>query len=293
MRLSSYLKTTVPLVPQPPAMFKRLISVLNLLIIIILIAWNGYANTGNYNGNTVGDLSAEYNNLFTPASYAFSIWGLIFIMLLVFGGYGVYAAFAKAKSLQPRSYRTNFVASTFPFFLAANIFCTIWVALWLQEMVGASVLCMIGILVCLLACIKKLDMEIWDAPFPIIAFVWWPLCLYAGWISVAIIANVASYLNSIMEISQANQILVTGIMIIVATIINILMIWYRNMREYASVAVWALVAIYIRHSTEVVSLSYVALAMAILIFINIAIHGFQNRATNPGIKFKQWRASKP
>lgn len=273
-------------------MFKHLISILNLVIIIVLIAWNGYANTGNFNGKTVGDLSAEYNNLFTPASYAFSIWGLIFLMLLVFGGYGVYSAFAKAKSLQPRSYRTNYVVSTFPYFLAANIFCAVWVGFWLEEMIGMSVLCMIGILLCLLACIKKLDMEIWDAPFPIIAFVWWPLCLYTGWISVAIIANVASYFNNIFEIPKDQQILITGIMIIIATVINILMVWYRNMREFASVAVWALVATYVRHSTEVESLSYLALAMAILIFINIAIHGFQNRATNPGIKFQQWRASK-
>jgi len=273
-------------------MFKRLISILNLAIIIILIAWNGYANTGNFNGKTVGDLSAEYNNLFTPASYAFSIWGLIFLMLLVFGGYGVYSAFAKAKSLQPRSYRTNFVASTFPFFLAANIFCTAWVALWLEEMIGASVLCMIGILVCLLVCVKKLDMEIWDAPFPVIAFVWWPLCLYSGWISVAIIANVASYLNGMFEIPENQQILGTLGMIVIAIVINLLMIWYRNMREFASVAVWALVAIYIRHTGTLDDVAYLALGGAILLFVNISIHGFQNRATNPFIKFQQWRASK-
>jgi len=273
-------------------MFKRLISILNLVVIVILIAWNGYANTGNFNGKTVGDLSAEYNNLFTPASYAFSIWGLIFLMLLVFGAYGVYAAFAKAKSLQPRSYRTNFVMSTFPFFIAANIFCSIWVGLWLEEMLGASVLCMVGILVCLLACVKKLDMEIWDAPFPLIAFVWWPLCLYTGWISVAIIANVASYGNQIFEFSQQEQVTITMAMIVIAALINILMIWYRNMREYAAVAVWALIAIYVRHSAENEKIAYIALAMAILIFINIAWHGIQNRATNPMLKYQQWRASK-
>lgn len=273
-------------------MFKRLISILNLLIIIILIAWNGYANTGNYNGNTVGDLSAEYNNLFTPATYAFSIWGLIFLMLLVFGVYGVYAAFAKAKSLQPRSYRTNFVVTTFPYFLAANIFCTLWVALWLDEMIGASVLCMIGILLCLLMCIKKLDMELWDAPFPVIAFVWWPLCLYSGWISVAIIANVASYLNSSFEISQDHQILATIALIVIAGIINLLMIWYRNMREFAAVAIWALVAIYIRHNTAIDSIAITALVVAIILLINTGIHGYQNRHTNPFLKFEQWRVSK-
>lgn len=273
-------------------MYKKLISIFNLLSVVLLIAWNAYANTGNFNGKTVGDLSAEYNNLFTPASYAFSIWGLIFLMLLVFGGYGVYTAFAKAKSYKPRSYRTNFVISTFPWFLVANIFCTLWVAFWLEEMLAISVVCMVGILVSLLLCVRSLDMEIWDAPFPIIAFVWWPLSLYSGWISVAIIANVGSYLNSIMDIPENHQILATLGMIVIATAINLLMIWYRNMREYASVAVWALVAIYVRHAGIMNDLAYLALGCAAVILINIFIHGYQNRETNPMLKFKQWRASK-
>ena len=272
-------------------MFKRIISICNLLVVIVLIAWNGYANTGNFNGNTVGDLSAEYNNLFTPASYAFSIWGLIFIMLLVFAGYGVYCAFAKAKSLQPRSYKTNFVLTTSPYFLLANIFCALWVGLWLEEMIGASVLCMLAILICLLICVKKLDMEVWDAPFPILAFVWWPLCLYAGWISVATVANIASYLNGMFEIPINQQILAVIGMIIVVTTINLLMVWYRNMREYAAVAVWALVAIYVRHVGELDDIAYLALIAAIVILLNIMIHGYLNRSTNAMLKFKAWRAT--
>ena len=109
---------------------------------------------------------------------------------------------------------------------------------------------------------------------------------------MAIIANVASYLNSIFDIPENQQILATIIMIVIATTINLLMIWYRNMREFASVAVWALVAIYVRHSGSIDDIAYLSLGAAILIFINTAIHGYQNRATNPGIKFQQWRSSK-
>ena len=113
-------------------MSRKVFSILNLLSIIVLIAWNGYANTGNFNGKTVGDLSAEYNNLFTPASYAFSIWGLIFLMLMVFGIYGVYSAFAKNSTAVPEKGspdpRADFVTTTAPWFLIANIFCTVWVA---------------------------------------------------------------------------------------------------------------------------------------------------------------------
>ncbi|ARN78728.1 hypothetical protein BST97_12395 [Nonlabens spongiae] len=277
-------------------MKRKLFSIQNLLSVIILIAWNGYANTGNFNGKTVGDLSAEYNNLFTPASYAFSIWGLIFLMLLVFGIYGVYSAFAKASTAVPNKtdsdYRTDFVTTTAPWFLMANIFCSLWVGLWLEEMIGLSVVCMLGILICLIACIIKLDMEIWDAPFPIIAFVWWPVCLYSGWISVAIIANVSAWLNHVLDLSQSVEIGVTVIMILIASIINLAMVLFYNMREFTMVGVWALVAIFIRHHGTLDSIAYVALTKAIMLTLAVTWHGYKNFKTNPLLKFQQWRMDK-
>ncbi|MGB5982970.1 MAG: hypothetical protein WBG46_12575 [Nonlabens sp.] len=276
-------------------MGRKIFSILNLLSIIVLIAWNGYANTGNFNGKTVGDLSAEYNNLFTPASYAFSIWGVIFISLLVFGVYGVYSAFAKASTALPEggipNYRKDFVLTTSPWFLIANIFCTVWVAFWLEEMIGLSVFCMFGILLSLFMCINKLDMEIWDAPFPIIAFVWWPLCLYSGWISVASIANVSAWLNGSFQIDFDIQLYSTIAMIVVAFCVNLLMIIYRNMREFALVGVWALVAIFVRHLNEYNSIAYTALVLGVLLFVAAGIHGSHNKDTHPAKKFKQWRAA--
>ncbi|MDP5101089.1 MAG: hypothetical protein NWQ09_07170 [Nonlabens sp.] len=273
----------------------KIYSVLNLLSVIILIAWNGYANTGNFNGKNVGELSAEYGNLFTPASYAFSIWGLIFLMLLAFGVFGVVLAFAKAESNKQPDYRTDFVKTTAPWFLIANVFCTVWVAFWLEEMILTSVFCMLGILVSLLICVRKLDMEIWDAPIKTIAFVWWPLCLYTGWISVATIANLSAYLNSAFEIAMVTQFYVTIMMLVVAFIINAAMVYYRNMREYALVGVWALVAIFMRYkeSTDSVdgmpftTIGYVALTLAIILAIIIMIHGAMNAKTNPFLKLMQ------
>lgn len=278
----------------------KLFSILNLISVIFLIAWNGYANTGNYNGKTVGELSAEYNNLFTPASYAFSIWGIIFLMLLVFGIYGVYYAFAKANNNNHHNPKTDFVKTTAPWFLLSNIFCSAWVAFWLDEMVGISVICMLGILVSLLICVKKLDMEIWEAPFPTIAFVWWPLCLYSGWISVATIANIAAYLNGTFDIAIDTQVYATLAMITVAFIVNLLMVIYRNMREFALVGVWALVAIFMRFRTPMDGLSklatnqiaYLAMGLACVLTIVIAVHGSKNMKINLFKKFVEWRTSK-
>lgn len=278
-------------------MSRKLTSILNLLSVIILIAWNAYANTGNYNGKNVGELSAEYDNLFTPASYAFSIWGLIFLMLTVFGVYGVYVSFSKKHQREKKDYKTDFIATTSPWFLAANIFCGLWVALWLDEHIAASVVMMLGILFCLLMCVRQLDMEIWDAPFPIIAFVWWPLCLYSGWISVATIANIAAWLNGTYEIAIETQVMLTILMIVIAFVINSLMIWKRSMREFALVGVWALVAIYVRFESETMLdatsaewIAYTSLGLAIALFIQTLVHGAMNASTNPLKKFLERKA---
>ncbi|QJP33492.1 hypothetical protein F0365_03250 [Nonlabens sp. Ci31] len=279
-------------------MSRKLTSILNLLSVIILIAWNGYANTGNYNGKSVGELSAEYDNLFTPASYAFSIWGVIFLMLTIFGLYGVYVSFSKKHQAEKKNYKTDFILTTSPWFLAANIFCGLWVALWLDEHIAASVVMMLGILFCLLMCVRQLDMEIWDAPFPIIALVWWPLCLYSGWISVATIANIAAWLNGTYEIALDTQVIVTILMIFIAFVINSLMIWKRSMREFAMVGVWALVAIFVRFQSETILdassaqlIAYTSLGLAIALFIQSGIHGSINGKSNPFKKFLEWRAA--
>lgn len=223
----------------------KLFSILNLISVIFLIAWNGYANTGNYNGKSVGDLSAEYNNLFTPASYAFSIWGIIFLMLLVFGVYGVYSSFMNTSPAA--SSHHNVVEKTAPWFLIANVFCSLWVVFWLDELVGISVLCMLGILISLLICVVKLQIEQVKASSQERFFSWLPISLYTGWISVATVANFSAWLNSSYQIALETQELVMIAILIVTFVIYITMLFLKNMRVYTMVGVWALIAIAVRH----------------------------------------------
>ncbi|MEH6514794.1 MAG: tryptophan-rich sensory protein, partial [Maribacter arcticus] len=73
----------------------------------------------------------------------------------------------------------------------------------------------------------------------------------------------------------------------VAIILNLLMIWKRNMREFALVGIWALFAIYIRHEGSYNSIAYTALIGCIILLITITIHGFKNRNTNPFKKLQE------
>ena len=138
----------------------------------------------------MGSVSEKYDNLFTPAGYAFSIWGIIFLALLA------QAIFLIARSLRPKKDQTPITQIGLGIFLA-NIFNISWLYAWLNEYTGLSVIFIILILIILLAVVVRTNMERYDAPLKIIVFIWWPICLYSGWISVATIANISAMLAKI------------------------------------------------------------------------------------------------
>ena len=55
-----------------------------LLGFAAMVILNWMATIGTINGITTAGVSKEYNSLFAPADYAFSIWGLIYLLLLVY-----------------------------------------------------------------------------------------------------------------------------------------------------------------------------------------------------------------
>ena len=255
-------------------MIKKL-AVLNFLSVLIAIFTNFYAQTGRINNVTIGEMSSKYSNLFTPADYAFSIWGLIYVGLLAFSIFMLQQAFTNGK-------HTDFIKNTSFWFIVANIGTSLWVVAWLNDYTAMSVVLMFLILAKLLKLILNNNMELWDAPFKVIAFYWWPICLFSGWISVATIANMAAWLTEIGWDGEIfSDVEWTIVMIGVAVIINLLMIYLRSMREFALVGVWALVAIYMRHQGEQELIAKTAMAGAILLFLNIAYHGFKNRKQTP------------
>ncbi|WP_027077191.1 hypothetical protein [Maribacter antarcticus] len=254
---------------------KKTLALLNLLSVILVLAVNYISQALRLNDTTIGEISRKYDNLFTPASYAFAIWGIIFLGLLAYGIFQVRRAFFSDKP-------SAFIEQTGYWFLLANILNSVWVIAFIYDYTGLSVLIMLGILFSLIKIILNTNMERWDATKSTIAFVWWPICLYSGWISVATIANVSAYLTKIgWEGGPFSEISWTILMIVIATVLNLVIIWKRNMREFAAVGVWALFAIFVRHKDSFETIAYAALMGSIIIFSYIAWHGFQNKKTNP------------
>jgi hypothetical protein len=71
-----------------------------------------------------------------------------------------------------------------------------------------------------------------------------PISVYLGWISLAIIANIASVLNTLIHgIPMSVQALWTVVLLGVVSVITILMVWNRRDFAFALVVVWASVGI--------------------------------------------------
>ncbi|MBQ0734898.1 tryptophan-rich sensory protein [Aquimarina celericrescens] len=254
---------------------KKTLAIINFISVLFVLIVNYLSQALRFNNTTIGELSDSYDNLFTPAGYAFAIWGLIFLSLIGYAVYQIRKAFFSPKN-------SEFIEQTGYWFCIANLLNGCWVIAFVYEYTGLSVLIMIGILISLIKVILNTNMERWDAPIGIILFVWWPICLYSGWIAVATIANIATYLVKIdwngFTLSEEGW---TVAMIVIAMVINILMIVMKNMREFALVGAWALIAIYMRHKDSIDYIAITALICAIILIIVSGTHGYLNRKTNP------------
>ncbi|WP_189605060.1 tryptophan-rich sensory protein [Salinimicrobium marinum] len=255
---------------------KKTLQISNGIAFLVVVVLNYLSNTGVFNGNTMGSVSAQYENLFTPAGYAFSIWGLIYLGLLGFVIYQGRSLFQKYKE------GDEIVMKIGWWFVISCIANCLWIFTWLYNYTGISVLVMILLLFSLIKIILNTRMELDDVPLSRIALLWWPFSFYSGWITVALIANTAAYLTKIdwdgFGISAATW---TVIMICAAGIINLVITWTRNMREFSLVGVWGLVAVAVANWDKEPAIQWAALLVAGILFISSSYHGYKNRETAP------------
>ena len=257
---------------------KKILQILNGIAFVSVIVINYLSNTGLMNGKTIGTVSDNINSLFTPAGYAFSIWGLIYLFLLAFIIYQGRSLFVKVSN-------DDFILKIGYWFIISCIANSAWVFCWVYGYTGISCLFIFLLLISLLKIVLNNNMEMFDASKSTIVFLWWPFVIYSGWVTVASVANVSSYLVKInwdgFGLSPENW---TIIMIIIATIINATVIFKRNLREFALVGAWALIAIGVANTNSFSVIANTAFSAAGLLVVLALYHGFKNRKTNPFFK---------
>ena len=233
----------------------------NFLALVITLVINYLSNTGIFNGNTMETVSDAYANHFTPAGYAFSIWGLIYLGLFGFVIYTGRSLFSKAEEV-PELQQVGW------WFVASCVANTLWVLAWLYDYTGLSVLLMLALLGCLLKIIINTRMELDYHPFKKYLFIFWPFAIYAGWVSIALVANIAAWLTKLGWSGWGlSEVTWTIIMICIAGLINIFMVLRRNLREYALTGMWGLGAVAAASEYQAITYSCFGVMLVILVFV--------------------------
>lgn len=252
---------------------KKTFQYVNAVALVFTIVINYLSNTGVFNGETMATISAKYQNLFTPAGYAFSIWGLIYIGLLGFVIY--YGPFTKASETKEK-----IVQNIGWWFVVSCVGNSLWVVAWLYEYTLLTIPIMVIVFISLLKIILNTQPQIVSSDFRTKLFLRLPFYIYSGWISVALIADIAAYLKKIewagFGISETSWAIM---MFAIATGVHLFMIWKRNMPAFAMVALWAFIAIAVANQPNNSAVFYAAIGFAIFVFINVLAHSLKRVTT--------------
>lgn len=237
----------------------------NLVAFLTTVVVNALSNVLPMNGKTVGEISDLYPNLFTPAAYVFSIWGIIYAFLFAFA---VYQAL-------PRNREKTFLRRISGLFVLSSIANIVWIFLWLYEQIALSLIPMFILLVALIAIYLRLQIGQSKVPLKEKLCVQLPFSTYLGWITVATISNVAAALTAInwdgWGIGENTW---TLLMIIVALIVTIAVISTKKDAAFSLVIIWALGGIIVKqieNQSIVLTASVGAIIIAVALIVRMIL----------------------
>lgn len=238
----------------------------NVIAFLVTVLVNALANTSVLNGKTTGEISDLYPTLVTPAGYVFSIWGFIYILLLVF------VVFQVLPSQKEKAFQKEVGV----LFVLSSVFNVAWLFLWQYEQITSSVILMFALLAALIMIYLRLNIGKSSVSLREKLCVHLPFSVYLGWITVAPIANVAAALVSInWDGFGLSDVTWAVLVIVVALIITLLVVFTRRDVAYGLVIIWALAGIAVKQSgtqsivtTAQISAVVVAVALVSAILIS-------------------------
>lgn len=251
---------------------KRTWQVLNILSVAFALVMNYLVGAQVLDVPSINEVSDRYATLLTPASYAFSIWSLIYLLLVVFAVY-------QARDLFKPSSKNDLPEKLGPYFVLANIGNALWTYVFVSDLIGLSVVILVGMAVSLFVSLYRLNIAMKNASPRTVLCVWWPFMIYTGWVVVASVVNVASWLSS-LDIALSP--FVAGVTLILLCGALITLLYMRNLRELLLAAAWGIFAIGVQQvgSEEGQLIMVAAFTVGFALLITSAVHAYQNRNEN-------------
>ncbi|MCI1223313.1 MAG: tryptophan-rich sensory protein [Bifidobacterium subtile] len=202
----------------------------------VMLGFNAFAQIGKLGGVSTGEISNEAFSWFTPAGYAFTIWGAIYIGLAIW-----LVTLSRDKSRKqlgplPMSAR----GALFVLTCALNI---AWLVTWHYKQFTASII-MIALL---LAAVWTLCALSRDDGRNVLD--WAPLSLYGSWLAVATIANIMHVVSRHFD-PKGGNVLVQAVSTLALLALLVAVSAFMNARMhdwmFGLVVIWSAVAIGVR-----------------------------------------------
>ncbi|MGO4936494.1 TspO/MBR family protein [Fundicoccus sp. Sow4_H7] len=161
-------------------------SWINLIVFIVTLFINALGSLGYINGMSQKAVSDKYHTLITPAPFTFSIWGLIYLLVL----FSLIMMIIKEKETSVKKLINIFT----PIFLLSSILNILWIVTFSYEKIGISTVLIFMLLISLTTINKKLVENRREISFRLTSIAFG---LYAGWLTIATVVNVSAFLVSV------------------------------------------------------------------------------------------------
>lgn len=257
---------------RPPELRSIGFPLLDIVAFAVMLAVNLLVMIAPPYGVSVGDIAARFPALFMPASYAFGIWGLIYLLLLLCVVYAVLPA-------QRMNRRLDGLESTFVWSCVFNVG---WLVAWYVGIMWLSEIAMLGLLVTLIALYRQLN----RTPSPRPAVERWtvdlPFSIYLGWVCVAFVLNTVVLLMDLGADLVTIEPYLTLVLVAVVLILGFVMLFRQRDAAFALTLVWGLVGIAIARYGDSTPVFIASLAAAVLLLLTVVVlPGPSREATTP------------
>ena len=251
-------------------MNSKLLATLNLFALAGVLTVNTLAIMLPINGMSTGELSELYPSLFTPAGFTFSIWSVIYILLIGF--------VIVQWMLLSKPYFTELSL----WFLLSSLANISWIFAWHYLFIYASVLIMLILLFSLtriFQLFQSFDLNTWKEKI----FIKLTFIFYFSWICVATIANISALLVSLSwDGGFLSPITWTIMMITIASVLGTYISGRFREPAFLIVLIWALYGIYSKwNSTENNAIALTALVELAMLAVLFLVFRFGLREESP------------
>lgn len=206
---------------------------LSLILLVGTLIINGLGALGYINGLSQKEISDMYQTLITPSPFTFSIWSVIYALLIA----SVIAMIVKKEE----PYYQKAVENISELFWISFVLNMIWIISFSYVLIEISAVLIFAFLITLLLICKKLlkiqESRRWLLPLT--------FGLYAGWLTIATLVNISAILVKLKwnGFGIASEIW-TSIILLIAVILVITILVDNKNATFPLPVAWAYFGIY-------------------------------------------------